>query len=123
MITFEAPTGAGSCQQLAVETTYFVVMEWLNPSGTSSFALIPQTYPSAETAATEEDPGGAEGWSIADQAHYLAVSSDARTWTAYDETASFKIKVKAGAVTAAKANSAPTGLPTISGHAPSGTRR
>ena len=115
VIAFEAPAGAGSCPQLAAETTYFVVMEWLNPSGTGSFALIPQTYPSEETAATEEDPGGAEGWSIADQAHYLAVSSDARTWTAYDETASFKIKVKAGAVTAAKANSPASGAPTISG--------
>ena len=115
VIAFEAPAGAGSCPQLATETTYFVVMEWLNPSGTGSFALIPQTYPSEETAATEEDPGGAEGWSIADQAHYLAVSSDARTWTAYDETASFKIKVKAGAVTAAKANSPASGAPTISG--------
>ena len=115
VIAFEAPAGAGSCPQLATETTYFVVIEWVNPSGTGSFALIPQTYPTEETAATEEDPGGADGWSIADQAHYLAVSSDARTWTAYDETASFKIQVKEGAVTAAKANSAPTGLPTISG--------
>ena len=115
VIAFEAPAGAGSCPQLAAETTYFVVIEWLNPSGTGSFALIPQTYPSEETAATEEDPGGAEGWSIADQPHYLAVSSDARTWTAYDETASFKIQVKEGAVTSAKANTAPTGLPTISG--------
>ena len=104
VITFEAPTGAGSCQQLAAETTYFVVIEWVSPSGTDSFAVIPQTYPTAESAATGEDPGGAEGWSIADQAYYLAVSSDARTWTAYDETASFKIQVKEGAVTAAKAN-------------------
>ena len=104
---FEAPTGAGSCPQLATETTYFVVIEWLNPSGTGSFAIIPQTYPTKETAATEEDPGGAEGWSIADKSYYLAVSSDARTWTAYDETASFKIKVKEAAV----------GLPAITGTA------
>ena len=115
VIAFAAPAGAGSCPQLAAETTYFVVIEWVNPSGTDSFALIPQTYPTEETAATEEDPGGADGWSIADQAYYLAVSSDARTWTAYDETASFKIEVKEAAVTAAKANTAPTGLPTISG--------
>ena len=115
VIAFEAPAGAGSCPQLATETTYFVVIEWLNPSGSGSFALIPQTYSTEETAATEEDPGGAEGWSIADQSHYLAVSSDARTWTAYDETASFKIQVKEGAPTAARANTAPTGLPTISG--------
>ena len=115
VIAFEAPTGAGSCPQLAAETTYFGVIEWVSPSGTGSFAVIPQTYPTAESAATGEDPGGAEGWSIADQAHYLAVSSDARTWTAYDETASFKIQVKEGAVTAAKANSPATGAPTISG--------
>ena len=72
-------------------------------------------------AATEEDPGGAEGWSIADQSHYLTVSSDARTWTAYDETASFRIQVKEGAVTAATANTPATGLPAISGTPQVGT--
>ena len=112
---FDAPTGAGSCPQLAAETTYFVVIEWVDPSGTDSFALIPQTYPTEKSDATEEDPGGAEGWSIADQSYYLTVSSKDRTWTAYDETASFKIKVKEAAVTAAKANNPATGLPTISG--------
>ena len=115
VIAFAAPTGAGSCPQLATETTYFVVIEWVSPSGTGAFALIPQTYSTEETAATEEDPGGAEGWSIADKSYYLTVSSDARTWAAYDETASFKIQVKEGAVTAAKANSPATGAPTISG--------
>ena len=115
LIAFEAPAGAGSCPQLATETTYFVVIEWVNPSGTGSFALIPQTYSTEESPATGEDPGGAEGWSIADVSHYLAVSSNARIWTAYDETASFKIKVKGVAVTAAKANTPATGAPTISG--------
>ena len=115
VITFEAPTGADSCQQLAAETTYFVVIEWISPTGTDSFAVIPQTYPTKKSAATAEDAGGAEGWSIADESYYLAVSSDARTWTAYDETASFKIQVKEGAVTTAKANSPATGAPTISG--------
>ncbi len=114
---FEAPTGAGSCAQLATETTYFVVIEWVDPSGTDHFALIPQTYPTEESAATEEDPGGAEGWSIADQSYYLTVSSNDRTWTAYDQTASFKIVVKEAAVTAAEANSPATGAPTISGTA------
>ena len=113
---FAAPTGAGSCPQLATGTTYFVVIEWVDPSGTGSFALIPQTYPTEESAATEEDPGGAEGWSIADQSHYLSASSNARTWTAYQNTASFKIVVKQ----AAEANSADTGLPTITGHGPGG---
>ena len=114
---FEAPTGAGSCAQLATETTYFVVIEWVDPSGTDHFALIPQTYPTEESAATEEDPGGAEGWSIADQSYYLTVSSNDWTWTAYDQTASFKIVVKEAAVTAAEANSPATGAPTISGTA------
>ena len=113
---FAAPTGAGSCPQLATGTTYFVVIEWVDPSGTGSFALIPQTYPTEESAATEEDPGGAEGWSIADQSHYLSASSNARTWTAYQNTASFKIVVKQ----AAEANSADTGLPTITGTAQAG---
>ena len=115
VIAFAAPTGAGSCPQLATEITYFVVIEWVSPSGTGSFALIPQTYSTEETAATEEDAGGAEGWSIADQAYYLTVGSDARTWTAYAETASFKIEVKEAAVTAAKANTPATGAPAISG--------
>ena len=115
VITFEAPTGAGSCPQLAAETTYFVVIEWTSPTGTDSFAVIPQTYPTKESAAIAEDPGGAEGWSIADQAYYLSVISNARTWTEYDEMASFKIKVEEGAAIAAKANSPATGAPTISG--------
>ena len=115
VITFEAPTGAGSCPQLAAETTYFVVIEWTSPTGTDSFAVIPQTYPTKESAAIAEDPGGAEGWSIADQAYYLSVISNARTWTEYDEMASFKIKVEEGDAAAAKANSPATGVPTISG--------
>ena len=107
---FAAPTGAGSCPQLATETTYFVVIEWVDPSGTDSFALIPQTFPTEESAATGEDPGGAEGWSIADESYYLTASSNARTWTAYDERASFKIVVKEASATAAEANSPATGL-------------
>ena len=120
VVAFEAPSGAGSCPQLAAETTYFVVIEWVNPSGTDAFALIPQTYPTKESAATGEDPGGAQGWSIADQAYYLTAGSDARTWNAYDETASFKIEVKEADVTAARANSPATGLPHHHRDAPGG---
>ena len=135
VIAFDAPTGESACPQLAAETAYFVVIEWVSPSGTEALALIPQTYPTEETAATEEDPGGAQGWSIADDAYYLTVSSDTRTWTAYDETASFKIKVtgtvsqqttdpvtetesetetETEAETEAE-NNPPTGAPTITG--------
>ena len=123
---FAAPTGAGACPQLATETTYFVVIEWVSPSGTESFALIPQTYPTEESAAGEEDPGGAEGWSIADQSYYLSVSSNSRIWTAFVFTytasfdyaasfdaASFKIVVMEAAAPAQ--NRQATGAPTISG--------
>ncbi len=116
VISFGAPTGGDVCAPLAAETTYFVVIEWISPTGTDSFAVIPQTYPTKKSAATAEDEGGADGWSIADHSYYLSVSSDTRTWTAYDETASFKIKVKEGTA-AAKVNSPATGLPTITGTA------
>ena len=61
VIAFEAPTGENACPQLAAETTYFVVIEWADPSGTDAFALIPQTYSTEESAASDEDPGGAQG--------------------------------------------------------------
>ena len=119
VITFNAPTGDGACPELSAETTYSVVIEWMDPSGTDTFALIPQTYASEETAATEEDAGGADGWSIADQAHYLGVSSNIRTWTSFDETASFKIKLDGTSPeqsTGSDAENNPaTGAPTISG--------
>ena len=125
VIAFEAPTGAGACPQLATETTYFVVIEWVNPSGTGAFALIPQTYPTEESAAGEEDPCGAEGWSIADQSYYLSVSSNARIWTAFVYTASFdaagfdaasfKIAVREAALTGAQANSQARCAPVING--------
>ena len=127
VIAFDAPTGESACPQLAAETTYFVVIEWVSPSGTDAFALIPQTYSTEDSAASDEDPGGAQGWSIADDSYYLTVSSDTRTWTAYDETASFKIKVT-GTVSeqtteteteteteSETENNSPTGAPTISG--------
>ena len=116
-IAFQAPTGADPCPQLAADTAYFAVIEWLDPTGTDDFAHIPQTYPTDDAAATEEDPGSAEGWSIADSSHYLTTSSEVRTWTAYQETASFKIKVT-GTVSehdTEPENTAPTGAPTISG--------
>ena len=112
VIDLEAPEGAGSCPQLAAETTYFVVIEWISPSGTDYFAVIPQTYSTRESAATDEDPGGAEGWSIADHSYYLTASSGVRTWTAYEDVASFKIQVRGAA-----ANSPATGAPTVSGTA------
>ena len=120
MLAFEAPEGEGACPQLAAETTYFVVIEWLNPSGTGRFAVFPQTYPLGGSVASDEDPGGAAGWSIADQSHYLSVSENARTWSAYVDTASFKIAVAEAGVTIAMPNNEPTGLPAITGTARAG---
>ncbi|WP_420621173.1 choice-of-anchor R domain-containing protein [Candidatus Poriferisodalis sp.] len=123
VVAFDAPTGEDACARLAAGTTYFVVIEWVSPSGTDAFALIPQTYPTEDSAATDEDPGGAQGWSIADNSYYLAVTAETRTWTAYNETASFKIRVT-GTISeqttdteseTAAENSSPTGAPAITG--------
>ena len=120
VIVFGAPTGEGSCPQLTTETTYFIVIEWLDTSGTDRFAEIPQTFPTENSAAGDEDPGGAEGWSIADRSHYLSAGSGARTWTEFVELASFKIEVKGSVVSASTVdggNSQATGGPQITGTA------
>ena len=115
---FGAPAGEDACPQLAKETTYFAVVEWVEPDEAGRLAVVPQTFPTDESAASDEDPGGAQGWSIADVSWYLTVVSGARTWTAYETTASFKIELKeAAVVTVAVANRPATGLPTISGTA------
>ena len=118
--TFGAPAGEDACPQLAKETTYFAVIEWVEPDEAGALAVIPQTFPTDESAASDEDPGSAQGWSIADVSWYLTVASGARTWTAYETSASFKIRLKEAAVAAIVAivaNRPATGLPTISGTA------
>ena len=115
--TFGAPAGEDACPQLAKETTYFAVIEWIEPDEAGRLAVIPQTFPTDESAASDEDPGGAQGWSIADVSWYLTVASGARTWTAYETTASFKIRLQEAAVAAIVANRPAAGLPTISGTA------
>ena len=115
--TFGAPAGGDACPRLAKETTYFAVIEWIEPDEAGRLAVIPQTFPTEESAASDEDPGGAQGWSIADVSWYLTVASGARTWTAYETTASFKIRLREAAVAAIAANRPATGLPTVSGTA------
>ena len=114
---FGAPAGGDACPRLAKETTYFAVIEWVEPDEAGRLAVVPQTFPTDESAASDEDPGGARGWSIADVSWYLTVASGARTWTAYETTASFKIRLREAAVAAIAANRPATGLPTISGTA------
>ena len=113
--TFGAPAGEDACPRLAEETTYFAVVEWVEPDAAGRLAVIPQTFPTDESAASDEDPGGADGWSIADVSWYLTVASGVRTWTAYGTTASFKIRLKEAAAAVVAANRPATGLPTISG--------
>ena len=115
--TFGAPAGEDACPQLAEETSYFAVIEWVEPDAAGRLAVIPQTFPTDESAASDEDAGGADGWSIADVSWYLAVASGVRTWTAYATTASFKIRLKEAADAAIVANRPATGLPTVSGTA------
>ena len=114
---FGAPAGGDACPRLAKETTYFAVIEWVEPDEAGALAVVPQTFPTDESAASDEDPGGAQGWSIADVSWYLTVASGARAWTAYETTASFKIRLREAAVAAIAANRPATGLPTISGAA------
>ena len=115
--TFGAPAGEDACPRLAEETSYFVVIEWVEPDAAGALAIIPQTFPTDESAASDEDAGGADGWSIADVSWYLTVVSGVRAWTAYGTTASFKIRLQEAAVAAIVANRPATGLPTISGTA------
>ena len=124
LVTFDAPAGDDACPRLAKETTYFAVIEWTDPTEGGRLAVIPQTSPGEESdgtdAGTEEDAGGAAGWSIADESYFLTTSSNVRTWTAYDETASFKMVLKEAAATTTTTtagNNPATGAPTITGTA------
>ena len=93
---FAAQKGEQACPTLEADTTYFAVVEWVDPVGAGPFAVIPQTLPTEDSAATAEDPGGGQGWSIADVGWRLDASSDPPAWSAFADAASFKIAVKPG---------------------------
>ncbi len=60
--TFDAPTTGTECPDLAPTTTYFVVMERLQVTGSSNITSL-------RTNSDAEDTGAAPGWSIADVAY------------------------------------------------------
>ena len=93
MTTFGAPAGAGACPLLAAETAYFAAIEWNRPSGTGQFAWIPQTVPFEDDAASDEDPAGAAGWSIANTPTTSTPAPAAAPGTEFSGIASFKIVV------------------------------
>ena len=96
---FQAP---GTCPTLTKETTYFVVIERVNISGSS-------TISTAKTSSDAEDTGSAATWSIDD----VGFVGDATVW---DQSLlngdAFQIEVKATLYTD---NNAATGGPTITG--------
>ena len=57
--TFDAPTTGTECPTLAARTTYFVVADRVQGGATRTINL-------SGTDSTNEDPGGAAGWSISD---------------------------------------------------------
>ena len=56
---FSAPTTGTECPTLAARTTYFIVVDRVQVSAASTINL-------SGTDSTNEDTGGAAGWSISD---------------------------------------------------------
>ena len=100
--TFDAPT-TDPCPTLAASTTYFAVVA---RAGTATDAIELKV-----TTNADEDSGGATGWSIGNDRHWITTQ-----WS--DTTAESHLIVVKGSAVAAVAevvNSQATGVPTISG--------
>ena len=65
--TFDAPSSGTTCPALTASTTYFVVLARANAEVGSIRIRL--------TSATDEDSGGAAGWTIGNDRHYLANST------------------------------------------------
>ena len=96
---FDAP---GTCSTLTKETTYFVVIERVNISGSS-------TISTAKTNSAAEDTGSTANWSIADVGFVGSTTVWGQSLLSGD---AFQIEVKATLYTD---NNAATGAPTITG--------
>ena len=79
--TFNVPTTGTTCPILTKQTTYFVVVERVQVSGTSSTNV-------GGTHSDSEDTPSAPGWSIGDASQTFSGT----TWTQY--TNSYRIKIK-----------------------------
>ena len=85
--TFEAPTTGTACPTLAARTTYFIVVDRVQVSAASTINL-------SGTDSTNEDTGGAAGWSISDSRYLFASGS----WTESPLIATHRIKVRGAQV-------------------------
>ena len=80
--TFDAPTTGTKCPILTDSTTYFVVMERLEVSGTSNISSL-------RTNSDAEDTGAAPGWSIAD----VAYERSSTAWQQQANNRAYQIEV------------------------------
>ena len=85
MNTFAAPASGTTCPVLEKETTYFVVVERVRVTGSSTITV-------SGTASGSEDTGAAEGWSIADGSVTYSPQAAAQGWAS--DAFSYKIEVR-----------------------------
>ena len=83
--TFAAPASGTTCPALMKETIYFVVVERVRATGSSTIAV-------GGTASDAEDPEAAEGWSIADGSMTYSSQAAAQGWA--PDAFSYKIEAR-----------------------------
>ena len=99
--TFDAPA-TDRCPTLAASTTYFAVIDRVR--------VTTDTISLKVTTSSNEDSGGATGWSIGDDRHYY--NYDGKWYTSYTQTVQAHLVVVNGV---ARVNNLATGAPTITG--------
>ena len=103
--TFAAPASGTACPVLEKQTTYFVVVERVRATGSSTIAV-------SATASDSEDTGAAEGWSIADASAALSHQDAAQGWAS--DAFSYKIEVRGSSINNPAAGEATiTGTPQV----------
>ena len=98
--TFDAPA-TDRCPTLAASTTYFAVIDRVQ--------VTPDVISLEVTTSSNEDSGGATGWSIGDDRHFF---SNGSWFTSYTQTVQAHLVVVNGV---ARVNNLATGAPTITG--------
>ena len=103
--TFAAPASGTTCPVLEKQTTYFVVVERVRATGSSTIAL-------SATVSDSEDTGAAEGWSIADTSAALSHQDAAQGWAS--DAFSYKIEARGSFINNPAAGEATiTGTPQV----------
>ena len=103
--TFAAPASGTTCPVLEKQTTYFVVVERVRATGSSTIAV-------SATASDSEDVGAAEGWSIADTSAALSHQDAAQGWAS--DAFSYKIEARGSFINNPAAGEATiTGTPQV----------